>query len=222
MVQRAGNESLRVLVIDDHVTSRRYATAALRQNAATVKQAASGETGIRIALHWLPDVILLDLWLPDLDGSEVVRRIRRNWPAGRKAPRIVLLSAATSSDPVTPGAPGMADLRLAKPVAPLQLRQAVFGTGEHGGDGEYPPEFRTLCRNELRSRLRKLGHCLDRADYVAAGRIVHLMIAASAYASEKRMEQALRLLQSSLEQEATPSIAAAYYGVLEAAEYRLG
>jgi two-component system KDP operon response regulator KdpE len=65
----------RVLVVDDEPQIRRALTRTLEANGFEVRAVATGGDGVA-ALRWRPDVILLDLMLPDLDGLEVARRIR--------------------------------------------------------------------------------------------------------------------------------------------------
>ena len=79
---------LRVLVIDDELPMRRMLRVALESYDYTVAEAADGKEGLVQAAMQQPDLILLDLGLPDLDGKEIVHRLRE-WT---KAP-IVILSA---------------------------------------------------------------------------------------------------------------------------------
>lgn len=65
----------RILVVDDEPQIRRALRRALEAHGYEVRAVATGEEGLG-ALRWRPDVILLDLILPDLNGLEVARRIR--------------------------------------------------------------------------------------------------------------------------------------------------
>lgn len=69
-----------VLVIDDEPLIRSFATRALRAEGFAVTEAADGRAGLEIALSDPPDVVLLDLGLPDLEGEEVLRRLRQERP----------------------------------------------------------------------------------------------------------------------------------------------
>ena len=64
------------LIIDDEVQIRRLLTLALEGAGYTVREAESGGHGLQAVAHLRPDVILLDLGLPDLDGIAVLRRLR--------------------------------------------------------------------------------------------------------------------------------------------------
>ena len=66
----------RVLVIEDEPGIARAVTANLSAHGFEVDAAGSGETGLDAYDRWHPDVIILDLGLPDIDGSEVIRHVR--------------------------------------------------------------------------------------------------------------------------------------------------
>src|SRR6476659_10108459 len=64
------------LIIDDEVQIRRLLRLALESRGYTVKEAESGQLGLQEAAFHRPDVVLLDLGLPDMDGSQVLKRLR--------------------------------------------------------------------------------------------------------------------------------------------------
>jgi two-component system KDP operon response regulator KdpE len=106
---------LRVLVVDDERAIRRYLRAALNAQGSVVSEAASGEEALRAAALERPDLIILDLGLPDLDGIEVTRRIRE-WS---QIPILILSVREQEGDKIAALDAG-ADDYLTKP----------FGTGE--------------------------------------------------------------------------------------------
>jgi len=65
-----------VLVIEDDPQVRRFLRASLAAHDLRVIEAEDGETGVRMASQYVPDIVLLDLGLPKLEGIEVTRRIR--------------------------------------------------------------------------------------------------------------------------------------------------
>lgn len=86
--QNTGGTGARVLVVDDDATLRRALGINLRARGYDVDDAADGAEALRVAARRPPDVVVLDLGLPDLDGVEVILGLR----AWTRAP-IVVLSA---------------------------------------------------------------------------------------------------------------------------------
>ncbi len=68
--------AIRVLVVDDNVDLVTMLSGALRFKGFEVQSAYTGPEGLRIALEWRPDIALLDIGLPGLDGYEIARRLR--------------------------------------------------------------------------------------------------------------------------------------------------
>ncbi len=106
---------MRVLVVDDERAIRKYLNAALNAQGSVVIEAIDGESALRAAALERPDVIILDLGLPDIDGVEITRRIRE-WS---QVPIIILSVREQESDKIAALDAG-ADDYLTKP----------FGTGE--------------------------------------------------------------------------------------------
>ena len=109
------NINQRVLVVDDEAPIRRYLRTALGAQGFTVYESASGLDAINAVLSYRPDIIILDMGLPDMDGTEVTRRLRE-WS---QTPIIVLSVREAEQDKIAALDAG-ADDYLTKP----------FGTGE--------------------------------------------------------------------------------------------
>lgn len=105
----------RVLVVDDEAPIRRYLRAALGAQGLTVYESASGEEALQAVLSHRPDIIILDLGLPGINGIEVTRRLRE-W---LQTPIIILSVREAEQDKIAALDAG-ADDYLTKP----------FGTGE--------------------------------------------------------------------------------------------
>jgi two-component system, OmpR family, KDP operon response regulator KdpE len=108
-------EARRILVIDDEAAIRRFLHSALSSEEFTLYEAASGHNGLSAAAALRPDLVLLDLGLPDLDGIEVVRRLRE-WS---QVP-VIILSVREREDDKIAALDAGADDYLTKP----------FGVGE--------------------------------------------------------------------------------------------
>ncbi|MFN0131546.1 MAG: response regulator [Phycisphaerales bacterium] len=81
-----GDGEVRVLLVDDNVDLVTMLSSALRLKGYTVQSANTGPDGLRMAQHWRPEIVLLDIGLPGLDGYEVARRLRTDaGPEGGEA-----------------------------------------------------------------------------------------------------------------------------------------
>lgn len=88
----------KVLVVDDELNIRELVCVALRFHGFTVASAATGGEALRQAAAQQPDLVILDVMLPDLDGFDVCRKLRAQ---GNEVPVIFLTARDTSSDTVT-------------------------------------------------------------------------------------------------------------------------
>jgi two-component system, OmpR family, KDP operon response regulator KdpE len=85
-----------ILVVDDEVQIRRFLRAGLELGGFVVHEAETGAEALRLATLTPPDLVILDLGLPDMDGSEVVERLR----AWSNVPLIVLSVRASEAEKV--------------------------------------------------------------------------------------------------------------------------
>jgi len=69
-------DSLRILIVDDEIEIRRFLRASLSAHGNTIFEASCGLDALRMAIDNRPDLAILDLGLPDVDGVEITRRIR--------------------------------------------------------------------------------------------------------------------------------------------------
>ena len=108
-----------VLVIEDDPANRALLTAQLERAGYRAVTAADGPSGLAAALETAPDVVLLDIGLPGMDGLEICRRLRAD-PRTVAMP-VVLLTGRTSVDDVVAGLDAGADDFLAKPFHEAEL-----------------------------------------------------------------------------------------------------
>jgi two-component system KDP operon response regulator KdpE len=120
-----------VLVIEDEPPIRRFLRPTLANQGYRIVEAETGEDGLLQAATRQPDLVILDLGLPDLDGLEVIRRLRE-WTA---VPIIVLSARGADSDKVAALDAG-ADDYVAKPFAigELLARAALRHAASAGGE----------------------------------------------------------------------------------------
>jgi PAS domain S-box-containing protein len=109
----------RVLVIEDNEDSRLSLRELIRRLGHEVHEAADGVAGVESALALAPDLALIDIGLPGLDGYEVARRLRKH-PVGRRLWLVALTGYGLPEDKERAMAAGF-DLHLVKPVDPAQL-----------------------------------------------------------------------------------------------------
>ena len=105
-----------ILIIEDELPIRRFLRASLSDESYRLNEASTGMEGLRVAQQQPPDVVLLDLGLPDLDGQEIIRRLRE-WS---KVP-IIVLSARDQEAQKIQALDGGADDFVTKPFAVGEL-----------------------------------------------------------------------------------------------------
>ncbi len=111
--------SKRILVVEDQEDNRRIVRDLLTSVGYEIIEAVTGEKGVQAAETHVPDLILMDIQLPGLDGYEATRRIKAN-PALQHIPLIAVTSYALSGDDVKAFEAGC-DGYVAKPFSPRAL-----------------------------------------------------------------------------------------------------
>lgn len=194
-----------VLLIEDDANIRATLGMLLRRDGYDVCEAASGEEGLEVFTAGQPDVVLVDLLLPGMDGFDVTRELRR-----ASSVPVIVVSARTGTDDIVHGLEAGADDYLTKPVMPKELPARIralmrrsklaseAGASLFFGDVEIRPEagtvlkagklvpltrteFRLLC--ELASRpgwVMSRAELLERVwgyDYLGDTRLVDVHVA---------------------------------------------
>jgi len=109
-------ESGKIVVIDDEESVREVVKAYLEKDGFTVYVAANGRDGLALAEKKNPDLIVLDLMLPDVSGEEICEEVR-----SRSDVPIVMLTAKASEEERVGGLVAGADDYLVKPFSPREL-----------------------------------------------------------------------------------------------------
>jgi NarL family two-component system response regulator LiaR len=140
-------KAIRVLITDDHEVVRKGIRAFLSTTAEVeiVGEAADGEAAVRLATSLQPDVILMDLVMPEVDGIEAVRRIR----AERPDARIVVLTSFATDEQIFPAIKAGALGYLLKDSTANDLLEAIRQA--HRGESSLHP---TIARKVLQELAR--------------------------------------------------------------------
>jgi two-component system cell cycle response regulator DivK len=112
-----------VLIVDDNEKNLRLARDVLRFGGLRTLEAGSGAEGLALAAEHLPDVILMDIRLPDMDGTDAVRRLKADERTAR-IPVVALTSFAMKGDREWFLAVGF-DGYLEKPISVREFPQQV-------------------------------------------------------------------------------------------------
>ena len=115
----------RVLLVDDNVDAARSLAELLRSDGHDARYVANGAKALELAVQWRPEVVLLDIGMPGMDGYEVAQRLRAL--SAERPPRIIAVTGwGHDADRERSRAAGF-DIHLVKPVDPAQLARALAG-----------------------------------------------------------------------------------------------
>jgi CheY-like chemotaxis protein len=122
--------SLRILIVDDNRDRVDSLSEMLRLLGHDTRTAYDGEQGVTVAAEFRPDVVLLDIGLPKLNGYEACRRIRGQ-PWGRGVVLVAVTGWGQKGDVRRSRETGF-DHHMVKPVAPEALQQVLAGVRTAG------------------------------------------------------------------------------------------
>ena len=165
--------SIRVMVVDDHAIVREGLRTFLDMlpDIELVGEAGNGEEALAVAAETRPDVVLMDLVMPVMDGIEAIRRLHADSPQVK----VIALTSFTDDDKLYPAIKAGAAAYLLKDVGPQQLAEAIRAasrgemhlhpevtrrlmSGIAGGQADSPEEPLTAREQEV---LRCLGRGLS-------------------------------------------------------------
>ncbi|MBW8268403.1 response regulator transcription factor CtrA [Caldovatus aquaticus] len=150
---------MRILLVEDDLATARGITLMLKQAGMIADGAATGEEALELARHYDYDIVILDLILPDMEGYEVVRRLR----AARVETPVLILSGQSKPQAKVKGFGMGADDYITKPFDPAELVARIHAIVRRAKGFSQPAlTVGPLCLN------------LDSREVTVAGRPVHL------------------------------------------------
>ena len=160
------NAARTILIVDDEPHVRLVFQVALESAGYTVVTAADGAGGLARVRDVCPDLILLDLKMPVLDGMVTLRRLREQ---GNLVPVVIITAHGSVADAVAAMKQGAIDF-VPKPVSPTTLREVVRGSWQERGPrpstssppARGPPRSRTSFAPKIWRGLRR---ALERSDF---------------------------------------------------------
>ncbi len=113
----------KILIVDDHLEVRELIEVTLRSDDYQLVQAENGREAVAIAKTMKPDLIIMDIMMPEMDGIEATRRIKGD--PETKACTVIILTAKNKESDRQAGLDAGASTYFAKPFSPLELLRKV-------------------------------------------------------------------------------------------------
>ena len=121
----ASLKGLKVMLVEDEFDTREMVAVGLEQSGATVLLAASGREALRVLARQTPDVLISDIGMPEMDGYELLEKIRSEYPPNMRAiPAVALTAFATEQERERSFEAGY-QVHLVKPVTISELVRTV-------------------------------------------------------------------------------------------------
>ncbi|HEX6968468.1 MAG TPA: response regulator transcription factor [Micromonosporaceae bacterium] len=141
----AARTEARLLVVEDDPNILELLTASLRFAGFDVRTVTSGKDALTVAAEHRPDLVVLDIMLPDLDGFEVIRRMREG---GEHVP-VIFLTARDATDDKIRGLTLGGDDYVTKPFSLEELTARIRAVLRRTATGEHQPSRLTFADLEL-------------------------------------------------------------------------
>lgn len=156
--------SIRVVLIEDHDLTRMGMKIALQQQGELVfvGEAATGSEGVALVNSQQPDVAIVDLGLPDMDGVEVTRQIKAATDTG-KATKVLILTLTDNQETVLAAFAAGADSYCIKDISSENLVQALKLTAE--GNSWIDPAIASIVLQQVRRKEATVEIDAAKADY---------------------------------------------------------
>ncbi|PZU96393.1 MAG: DNA-binding response regulator [Pseudanabaena sp.] len=157
--------SIRVVLIEDHDLTRMGMKIALQQQGELVfvGEAATGSEGVSLVNSQHPDVAIVDLGLPDIDGVEVTRQIKAAASEAGQATKVLILTLTDNQETVLAAFAAGADSYCIKDISSENLVQALKLTAE--GNSWIDPAIANIVLQQVRRREATVEIDAAEADY---------------------------------------------------------
>jgi two-component system, OmpR family, KDP operon response regulator KdpE len=149
------DKSDKILIVEDEPEIRRFLRVSLTERGYTVSEATKGEEGVRMAADDKPDLILLDIGLPDISGLDVIKRVRE-WT---QTPIVILSARDQEADKIAALESG-ADDYVTKPFGVLELIARIKVALRHASKAADEPDSHLFEVDDIRvdMSLRTVHH----------------------------------------------------------------
>ena len=143
-------QPIRIVIVEDHELTRMGLEAALqrREGIEVVGDAANGLQGLSVLNSKRPDVAVVDIGLPDIDGIEVIRRFRDSLGANPSTTKILMLTMHNTEDAVMAAFAAGADAYCMKDINMDKLEEAIRST--HEGNPWIDPTIASIVLRQVR------------------------------------------------------------------------
>lgn len=127
---------IRIVLVDDHEMVRIGVSAylSIQEDMTVVAEAENGKIGIEKVLELRPDIVLMDLVMPEMDGIEATKEIMRQWPEAK----IIIVTSFIDDEKVYPAIQAGAKSYLLKTSSASEIAKAIRTT--YNGEGVFEPE----------------------------------------------------------------------------------
>lgn len=160
---------IKVLLVDDHEMVRLGVSAylAVQDDIEVIAEAENGQIGVEKALELKPDIILMDLVMPVMDGIEATKAILEQWPEAK----IIIVTSFIDDEKVYPAINAGAKSYLLKTSSASEIAQAIRDT--YRGEGVFEPEV----TDKLVNRIQRQSQVALHDDLTSREQEVLLLIA---------------------------------------------
>ena len=145
---------INVLLVDDHEMVRLGVSSylSMQDDIDVIAEAKNGREGVEKALSYKPDIILMDLVMPEMDGIEATKEILRQWPEAK----IIILTSFIDDEKVFPAINTGAKSYILKTSSASQIAKAIRDT--YQGDGVFEPQVTDKLVNRIQMKQQHFPH----------------------------------------------------------------